>query len=44
MNGHAMMSAGGGSLDEAYEQFAHAAAELPNGFVNHGPMACEAQR
>jgi hypothetical protein len=42
MNGHAMMSAGGGSLDEAYEQFAHAAAELPNGFVNHGPMACEA--
>jgi Questin oxidase-like len=31
-----------GSIDEAYEELAHAAAELPNGFVNHGPMACEA--
>ena len=31
-----------GALDEAYEELAHAAVELPNGFVNHGPMACEA--
>src|SRR4029077_4496118 len=40
----AVMAVGGisGSLDEAYEELAHAAAELPNGFVNHGPMACEA--
>jgi hypothetical protein len=30
------------ALDEAYERIAAAGFELPNGFVNHGPMACEA--
>ncbi len=30
------------SLDEAYERMAGSGFELPNGFVNHGPMACEA--
>jgi hypothetical protein len=30
------------ALDEAYDRMAAAAFELPNGFVNHGPMACEA--
>jgi hypothetical protein len=30
------------SLDEAFEQMAAASFELPNGFVNHGAMACEA--
>ncbi|TMM11328.1 MAG: questin oxidase family protein [Actinobacteria bacterium] len=29
-------------LDEAYERMAMSGFELPNGFVNHGPMACEA--
>ena len=29
-------------LDEAYDRLAWAGFELPNGFVNHGPMACEA--
>jgi hypothetical protein len=30
------------ALDEAYERMAASGFELPNGFVNHGPMACEA--
>src|SRR5438270_6053016 len=30
------------ALDEAFERMAHSGFELPNGFVNHGPMACEA--
>jgi hypothetical protein len=30
------------TLDEAYERIAAASFELPNGFVNHGAMACEA--
>ncbi|MGH9171698.1 MAG: hypothetical protein ACRD0Z_12635 [Acidimicrobiales bacterium] len=30
------------ALDEAYERMARTDFELPNGFVNHGPMACEA--
>ena len=29
-------------LDEAYERMARTDFELANGFVNHGPMACEA--
>lgn len=29
-------------LDEAYERIAAASFELPNGFANHGAMACEA--
>ncbi len=29
-------------LDEAFERMAASGFELPNGFVNHGPMACEA--
>jgi hypothetical protein len=29
-------------LDEAYERLSATGFELPNGFVNHGPMACEA--
>ena len=29
-------------LDEAFERMATASFELPNGFVNHGAMACEA--
>ncbi len=29
-------------LDEAFEQLGRLDFELPNGFVNHGPMACEA--
>ncbi len=29
-------------LDEAFERMAGSDFELPNGFVNHGPMACEA--
>lgn len=29
-------------LDEAFERMAASDFELPNGFVNHGPMACEA--
>jgi hypothetical protein len=29
-------------LDEALERMAAASFELPNGFVNHGAMACEA--
>jgi hypothetical protein len=31
-----------GTLDEAFERMAAAGFELPSGFVNHGPMACEA--
>jgi hypothetical protein len=31
-----------GVLDEAFERMRFAGFELPNGFVNHGPMACEA--
>ena len=30
------------ALDEAFERMAAASSELPNGFVNHGAMACEA--
>ena len=30
------------SLDEAFDRMARLDFELPNGFVNHGPMACEA--
>src|ERR1700730_8568778 len=30
------------ALDEAYDRMATSDFELPNGFVNHGPMACEA--
>jgi hypothetical protein len=30
------------ALDEAFERLAYAGFELPNGFVNHGAMACEA--
>ena len=30
------------ALDEAFERMAAASFELPNGFVNHAAMACEA--
>ena len=30
------------ALDEAFERMAAASFKLPNGFVNHGAMACEA--
>jgi len=30
------------TLDEAFERLSSAGFELPNGFINHGPMACEA--
>jgi len=30
------------ALDEAYDRMGSSDFELPNGFVNHGPMACEA--
>ncbi len=30
------------TLDEAFERMGSLDFELPNGFVNHGPMACEA--
>ena len=30
------------TLDEAFDRMARTDFELPNGFVNHGPMACEA--
>src|SRR5258708_39397166 len=30
------------ALAEAFERMAAASCELPNGFVNHGAMACEA--
>src|SRR5258708_6841964 len=30
------------ALDEAFDRMAASGFELPNGFVNHGPMACEA--
>jgi hypothetical protein len=30
------------ALDEAFERMAAASFELPNGFINHGAMACEA--
>lgn len=36
------MTAVSDALDEAFERLAVAGFELPNGFVNHGPMACEA--
>jgi hypothetical protein len=36
------MSDASPALDEAYERMARSGFELPNGFVNHGPMACEA--
>jgi len=29
-------------LDEAYDRMHSSGFELPNGFVNHGPIACEA--
>jgi hypothetical protein len=29
------------TLDEAFERLSAAGFELPNGFINHGPMACE---
>ena len=38
-NGNAEASS---ALDEAFERLAFAGFELPNGFVNHGAMACEA--
>jgi hypothetical protein len=36
------MSDGATALDEAFDRMARLDFELPNGFVNHGPMACEA--
>jgi hypothetical protein len=36
------MSDASPALDEAFERMAGSDFELPNGFVNHGPMACEA--
>lgn len=36
------MSVASSELDEAYERLADSGFELPNGFVFHGPMACEA--
>ena len=36
------MSDAAPALDEAFERMAAASFELPNGFVNHGAMACEA--
>lgn len=36
------MSDASGVLDEAFERLETSGFELPNGFVNHGPMACEA--
>ena len=30
------------AMHEAFERMAAARFELPNGFVNHGAMACEA--
>ncbi|HUZ09369.1 MAG TPA: hypothetical protein VMU76_04290 [Acidimicrobiales bacterium] len=36
------MSGPSTALDEAFERLAASGFELPNGFVNHGPMACEA--
>ena len=36
------MQSSASALDEAFERMAHSDFELPNGFVNHGPMACEA--
>ena len=33
---------GSSALDEAFDRLAASGFELPNGFVNHGPMACEA--
>lgn len=36
------MSVDTGVLDEAYDRLARTDFELPNGFVNHGPMAVEA--
>jgi len=30
------------ALDDAFDRMAASGFELPNGFVNHGPMACEA--
>ena len=36
------MSDASPALDEAFDRMALSDFELPNGFVNHGPMACEA--
>ncbi len=36
------MSDASPALDDAFERMARSGFELPNGFVNHGPMACEA--
>jgi len=36
------MTSADSALDEAFERMAFAGFELPNGFVNHGAMACEA--
>jgi hypothetical protein len=36
------MSDASPALDEAFDRMASSGFELPNGFVNHGPMACEA--
>ncbi len=36
------MTEGTMALDEAFDRMAGLDFELPNGFVNHGPMACEA--
>jgi hypothetical protein len=36
------MSDASPALDEAFDRLATSDFELPNGFVNHGPMACEA--
>jgi hypothetical protein len=38
----AMTSDTSPALDEAFDRMAATDFELPNGFVNHGPMACEA--
>ncbi len=36
------MTESSAALDEAFDRLAASDFELPNGFVNHGPMACEA--
>jgi hypothetical protein len=36
------MSDGTDVLDEAFERLAFSGFDMPNGFVNHAPMACEA--
>ena len=42
MKGRSPAAAISTELDEAFERMASAGFELPNGFVNHGAMACEA--